>query len=106
VPWWVWIAVAALMAVLVAGAGFAGAVFFRLKRMRRIGDEIAAWAEVMARRSELLESRLAHASERAEEVQQHLDRLNASVERLSVLSWALGDARKSVTRLRGAYLRK
>ena len=31
---------------------------------------------------------------------------DGSLERFSVLSWALGDARKGIARLRGAYLRK
>ena len=105
-PWWAWIAVAAFSTVLVTGAFFAVAMFVRLNRLRATGEEIAARAEEVARRSEQLERRLAHASERAEEVQRHLERLNTSVERLSVLSWALGDARKSVSRLRGAYPRK
>jgi uncharacterized protein HemX len=106
VPWWVWIAVAAFAVVLAAGAVFAVATFVRLKRLRATGEAIAAQAEAVARQSEELDRRLLHASERAEEIEQHLERLRAAGERLSVLSWALGDARKSVTRLRGAYLRK
>jgi DNA anti-recombination protein RmuC len=106
VPWWVWISVGALALVLFAGAVFAAVVFQRVKRLRTTLDAIAAHAEEIARRGEKLDSRLAHVTERAEEAQQHLDRLHASFERLSVLTWALGDARESVARLRGAYLRK
>jgi TolA-binding protein len=106
VPWWVLIAVAAFAFVLVAGAVFAAAVLARLKRLQAAGDAIAAQAEEVARRSEELDRRLAHASARAEQAKGHLDRLNGSVEQLSVLSWALGDARKGITRLREAYLRK
>jgi hypothetical protein len=102
----VWIAIATFAVALVAGGLFAATVFTRMKRLQATGEAIAAQAEEVALRGEELERRLAHASERAEEAQQHLARLHASVERLSVLSWALGDARKSVARLRGTYLRK
>jgi hypothetical protein len=106
VPWWVWIALATFAVVVAAGVIFAVAAFMRLKRLQAVGEAIAARADAVAAESEELERRLAHASERAGEVERHLDRLRASVERLSVLSWGLGDARKSVMRLRGAYLRK
>ena len=94
-----------------APATMTGARSGCMPRRRRISSTgIAAssstWAPTVAAESAELERRLAHASDRAEEVQRHLDRLSESVQRLSVLSWALGDARKSVLRLRGAYLRK
>ena len=105
-PWWVWIGIGAFAVALVAAAVFAVAAYGRIRRLRASAEAIAARAEEVGARSAELELRLAHAGERAEAVPRHFGRLNASLERLSVLSWALGDARKGVGRLRGAYLRR
>jgi hypothetical protein len=106
VPWWTWIALGVLACVLVTAAVYAVYAVRVLKRLQATGEALASRAEEVARANEELETRLAHAGERADVVQQHLGRLEGSLERLSVLSWALGDARKGIARVRGAYLRK
>jgi hypothetical protein len=106
VPWWTWIALGAFALAVVAAAIFAVATFGRLKRLSAVGERIAARLEELSARGEELERRAEHASERAEEVERELARLQGSLERLGVLAWALGDARRGVTRLREAYLRK
>jgi phage shock protein A len=87
-------------------AVFALLAYGRVRRLQATGEALAARAAEVARRGEELESRLAGVDARTEEVRRHVERLEASFERLAVLSWALGDARRSITRVRGAYLRK
>ena len=105
-PWWIWIPLGLLASTVVAAAVQTLFAYGRIKRLQATGGAIAARAEEVARSSEELEVRLDRASGRADEIERHLDRLRESLERLSVLSWALGDARKGIARLRGAYLRK
>jgi predicted nuclease with TOPRIM domain len=106
VPWWTWIALGAFALTVVAAAIFAVFAFGRLKRLSATGQEIAGRLEKISRSGEELERRLEHVDERTELVQRRLERLEGSLERLGVLSWALGDARDGITRLRQAYLRK
>ena len=68
--------------------------------------DIGARVDGLARTAEQIERRLAQAQARAEELERERARLEVSLDRLSVLTWALSDARKSVTRLRRTYLRK
>jgi chromosome segregation ATPase len=105
-PWWTWIALGVLALSLMAAAIFAAAALGRVKRLNATGTAITARLDELSGRAEELERRLEHANERIEAVQPHVELLEDSLERLGVLSWALGDARKSVTRLREAYLRK
>jgi hypothetical protein len=106
VPWWTWIALGVFALAVVGTAIFTVSALGRLKRLSATGEMIAARLDELSRESEKLELRLEHASERGEDVRRHLERLEGSLERLGVLSWALGDARRGITRLRGAYLRK
>jgi cell division protein FtsB len=105
-PWWTWIALGFFGLALVATAVFALYAFGRLKRLRARGEALAAELDEVARSAEELERRAARVSEGSEQVEQARERLGRSLERLSVLTWALGDARRGLGRLRGAYLRK
>ncbi|MGH3029764.1 MAG: hypothetical protein ACRDNE_03185 [Gaiellaceae bacterium] len=105
-PWWTWIALGFFALTVVAAAILAVFAFGRIKRLAATGEAIATRLEDLSRRGEELDRRLEHASERAEVVQLHLERVEGSLERLGVLSWALGDARTGIARLREAYLRK
>jgi predicted RNase H-like nuclease (RuvC/YqgF family) len=105
-PWWTWIALGVFALSVVAMAIFAVYTLGRVKRLKAEAEAITAALDEVTRRAEELERRSAHASERAAEVERARARLDGSLERLSVLSWALGDARKGIARLRGAYLRK
>jgi chromosome segregation ATPase len=106
VPWWTWIALGVFALTVVAAGIFAVFALGRIKRLTAAGEAIATRLEDLSRRGEELDRRLEHANERAEDVQRHLERLEGSLERLGVLSWALGDARTGIARLRESYLRK
>ena len=105
-PWWTWIALGVFALAVVALAIFGVYAAGRIKRLKAQGEALAAALDDVARRAEELERRAAHASQRAAEVERARAGLDGSLERLSVLSWAMGDARKGITRLRGTYLRK
>jgi predicted RNase H-like nuclease (RuvC/YqgF family) len=106
VPWWTWIALGVFALSLMAVAIFAASALARLKRLSTTGEAITGRLDELSRRAEELERRLEHANKRVDGAQRHVEHLEGSLERLGVLSWALGDARKSVARLRQAYLRK
>ena len=105
-PWWTWIALAFFLLAVVVGATVA---FLSLRQMRRLqatGAQVAAALDDVTRKTEELERRLEHASERAEIVEKRLDSLSESLERLSVLTWALGDVGKTISQLRSAIVLK
>jgi hypothetical protein len=106
VPWWTWIALGVFALTVVGTAIFAAWAFGRAKGARTSAEAIMEQAQGVARGSEELERRLERTSARTEELQRDLERLQRSLERLGVLGWALGDARRTVARVRGAYLRK
>jgi uncharacterized protein HemX len=106
VPWWTWIALGVFALTVVATAIFAAWSFGGVKGTQTSAEAIMEQLQDVARRSEELERRLERTSARAEEVQRDLERLQRSLERLGVVGWALGDARRTVAHVRGAYLRK
>jgi len=78
-----------------------------MRRLSAAGDQVALALEGLTRKTEDLERRLEHAQEQADLVEQKVAKLNASMERLSVLTWALGDVAKTVSQVRSAVtLRK
>ena len=91
-PWWTWLALGVLALALVATGIFAAYAIGKVERAQAIAEDLRKRVDELARTAEELER------ERA--------RLAVSFERLSVLTWALSDARKSVTRLHRTYLRK
>ena len=105
-PWWTWAALGVFVLALVATVAVAGFAFGRLRGARALAEELQARLDELARSAEELERRVEHAQVRAEDVQRSRARLQGSLDRLSVLTWALSDARKSVTHVREAYLRK
>jgi predicted RNase H-like nuclease (RuvC/YqgF family) len=105
-PWWTWLALGVFALALVATATFAVYAFGRIRRAQAVAGRLQARVDDLARTAEEVERRLAHAQTRAEELERERTRVEASLERLSVLTWAFSDARKSVTRLRRAYLSK
>jgi hypothetical protein len=106
VPWWTSVALTAFAVAVVASAIFALSAFARLKRLRASGDTLVSAAEGLRLESEALQRRAAHAAKRAQDVEEARGRLDRSLERLSLLTWALADARRGAARLRSAYLRK
>ena len=101
-PWWTSIAVAffALALVFAAIVGVVG--FVRMRRFARAGEGIAAALDELSGRTVELDERLARLDERSLEMERAAERVNRSLERLSVLTWALGDARKGAARIRAA----
>ncbi|HEY3070548.1 MAG TPA: hypothetical protein VGJ34_09555 [Gaiellaceae bacterium] len=101
-PWWTWIALTFFVVIVLAG----GAVtFVSLRRMRSLqtaGVEVALALDELTRKTEALEGRLEQAGENAEIVERRMAHLQESLERLSVLTWALGDVAKAVSQLRSA----
>jgi uncharacterized membrane-anchored protein YhcB (DUF1043 family) len=103
-PWWTWAALGFFAVVVVAGTMVVVLTLLELRRLEQTGARLEAALEDLSRRSEELEARLEHANERAELVEQRLAHLDASLERLSVLSWAVGDVANLVSQVRGAVL--
>jgi len=106
-PWWTWTALVFFALVVAAGAAVTVVSLLRMRRLSAAGDQVALALEGLTRKTEDLERRLEHAQEQADLVEQKVAKLNASMERLSVLTWALGDVAKTVSQVRSAVtLRK
>jgi uncharacterized membrane-anchored protein YhcB (DUF1043 family) len=103
-PWWTWAALVFFAVVLAAGTVVVVLALMEMRRLEQTGAQLEAALEDLSRRSEELEARLDHANERAELVEQRLAHLDSSLERLSVLTWALGDVAKAVSQVRSAVL--
>jgi septal ring factor EnvC (AmiA/AmiB activator) len=106
VPWWTWLALGVFLASVVGIAVFAAFAYGRLKRFAAAAKAIEKRLDELARSAEELEKRMEAAQARAEEAEAHAARLERSLERLGVLTWALRDARKDVKRIRELYLSK
>jgi uncharacterized protein YoxC len=106
-PWWTWVALGFFVLVVAAGAAIVLLALLQMRRVRTTGVELAGALDGLTRRTEDLEDRLEHAAERAELVERRMARLQGSMERLSVLTWALGDVGRTISQVRSAVtLRK
>ncbi|HYY34078.1 MAG TPA: hypothetical protein VE693_10950 [Gaiellaceae bacterium] len=105
-PWWTWIALGFFVAVVVAGATVALISFRRMRALKTAGDEVALALDDVTRKAEELEARVERANERAELVERKMAHLQASLEHLSVLTWALGDVGKTISQVRQAVTLK
>jgi uncharacterized protein YoxC len=106
-PWWTWAALVFFVLVVATGAAVTVLSLIRMRRLSATGDQVVLALDDLTRRTEELERRLEHAQEQAELVERKVAKLNASMERLSVLTWALGDVAKTVSDVRSAVtLRK
>src|SRR5215203_5167783 len=106
-PWWTWAALVFFVLAAVASAAVTVLSLMRMRRLSATGDRVAVALDDLTRKTEDLERRLEHAQEQAELVERKVAKLNASMERLSVLTWALGDVAKTVSQFRSAVtLRK
>jgi prefoldin subunit 5 len=103
-PWWTWSALGFFVAVVTVGAVFALISLLRMRRARATGDVLAAALDDLTRKTEELEARLERAAERAELVERKIAQLQGSMERLSVLTWALGDVGKTISQVRSAVI--
>jgi SMC interacting uncharacterized protein involved in chromosome segregation len=106
-PWWTWAALGLFIVVVAIGAAVAVVALLTFKRLAATGEELTRSLEELAAKTEELDRRVAHAEERAELVERKIAKLNASLERLSVLTWAIGDVARTVSQVRNAVtLRK
>jgi uncharacterized protein YoxC len=106
-PSWTWAALVFFVLVVAAGAAVTVLSLVRMRRLSATGDQVVLALDDLTRRTEELERRLEHAQEQAELVERKVAKLNASMEGLSVLTWALGDVAKTVSDVRSAVtLRK
>ncbi len=105
-PWWTWLCLGIFLLAVVATAVFSAFAYGRLKRLTTVAEEIQARLDEVADSAEELERRMAHTQERMAELERHRARMEASLERLRVLTSALSEARGGVKRLQRRYLRK
>ncbi|HEX5469778.1 MAG TPA: hypothetical protein VFW80_12100 [Gaiellaceae bacterium] len=103
-PWWTWVALGFFVAVVLAAGTLALLAFRTLGALARIGERLAAALDDLAAKGEELERRSASATEGFESVEPHFAHLQTTLDRFSVLTWALGDVARSVGRLRSAVL--
>jgi chromosome segregation ATPase len=107
VPWWTWTALVLFAVVVAVGAAVTGAALMQLKRLTKTGEDVARSLEELNAKTEALRIRLEHAEGRAQVVDRKLTKLDDSFERLSLLLWALGDARRTIEHVKDAItLRK
>ena len=102
VPWWTLAALVFLGCVLLS-ATIVGLLWFRrLRALQRLGEGLTTSLETLATKAEALEGRMDETQERVEDAERRVEVLRHSLERFSVLTWALGDTRRSLARLRTA----
>jgi uncharacterized protein YoxC len=106
-PWWTWAALALFVVVVAIGAAVSLAAMATFRRLAATGEQLTRALADLTAKTEELDQRLAHAEQRGELVERKIAELNASLERLSVLTWAVGDVAKTVSQVRRAVtLRK
>jgi hypothetical protein len=103
-PWWTWVSLAFFAAIVLAASVVAMLALRSLSRLQTVGERLQAAFEDLSAKSEELERRAARASSRVESVEPHVEHQRASLDRFSVLTWAIGDMTKTVSRLRSALL--
>ena len=103
-PWWTWAALVFFGVVVLTAAVVAFVGLLGMRRLTETGAQVEAGLEDLARKSEDLEARLEHAEERVALVERKLAQLDGSLERLSVLTWALGDLSKMISDVRSTVL--
>jgi hypothetical protein len=101
-PWWTWAALTLFVLVACAGTVVTIAAFFQMRRLTTAGTDVARALEEVAAKTEVLQTRLEHAEQRAGLVERKMAQLDRSFERLSVLTWALGDVRRVVSQVTDA----
>jgi hypothetical protein len=75
-----------------------------LSRLQSVGERLQVAFEDLAVKSEELERRAARVSSNVESAEPHFDHLRTTLDRFSVLSWAIGDMAKTIGRIRSALL--
>jgi hypothetical protein len=104
VPWWTWVALAFFAAVVLAASIVALLALRSMSALGAVGERLQAAFEDLDAKSRELERRAARASGRIESAEPHFDHLRVTLDRFSVLTWAIGDMAKTVGRLRSGLL--
>jgi Flp pilus assembly pilin Flp len=103
-PWWTWVSLA-FFAAVVLGASIVALVALRsISRLQTVGEQLQAAFDDLALKSEELERRAAQASSKVEYAEPHFEHLRTTLDRFSVLTWAIGDMAKTVGRIRSTLL--
>jgi hypothetical protein len=104
VPWWTWVSLGFFAAVVLAASVVALLALRSMSRLQAVGERLQAAFEDLSVKSEELERRAARASAGVESAEPHFEHLRTSLDRFSVLTWAISDMAKTVGRLRSALL--
>jgi prefoldin subunit 5 len=99
-PWWTWIALVFFFTVIAASGVVTFISLRRIRDLEATGNEVARALDEVTSKAEALEARLEHVAERAELLERKMSHLQTSLERLSVLTWALGDVGKTIAEVR------
>ena len=75
-----------------------------MSALQSVGKRLQVAFDDLAAKSEELERRAARASGGVESAEPHFEHLRTSLDRFSVLTWAIGDMAKTVGKLRSAVL--
>ena len=103
-PWWTWVALAFFAAVVLAASIVALLALRSMSALQSVGERLQAAFEDLSTKSEALERRAEHASARVESAEPHFAHLRQTLDRFSVLTWAIEDVAKTVGELRSAVL--
>ena len=103
-PWWTWISLAFFAAVVLAASIVALVALRSMSRLQRSGELLQVAFEDLADKSEELERRAARASSKVESAEPHFEHMRTTLDRFSVLTWAIGDMAKTVGRIRSTLL--
>jgi hypothetical protein len=104
VPWWTWVALGFFAAVVLAASVVALLALRSMSALGDVGERLQAAFEDLDAKSQELERRTALASGRVESAETHFEHLRITLDRFSVLTWAIGDMAKTVGRLRSGLL--
>ena len=103
-PWWTWVSLAFFAAVVLAASIVALVALRSMSRLQRSGELLQVAFEDLAVKSEELERRAARASSKVESAEPHFEHMRTTLDRFSVLTWAIGDMAKTVGRIRSTLL--
>jgi site-specific recombinase len=103
-PWWTWVSLAFFAAVVLAASIVALVTLRSMSRLQTVGERLQVAFDDLALKSEELERRAARASSKVESAEPHFDHLRTTLDRFSVLTWAIGDMAKTVSRVRRMLL--
>ena len=103
-PWWTWVSLAFFAAVVLAASIVALVTLRSMSRLQTVGERLQVAFDDLALKSEELERRASRASSKVESAEPHFDHLRTTLDRFSVLTWAIGDMAKTVGRIRSTLL--